>query len=151
MFGKKEEMVVPKRTSSSQQITALLGKESEFEGKLTFEGTARIDGKFEGEIFSKDTLIVGSTASVNAKIEVNIVCIYGEVRGNIHAKTKVEILSSGRLFGDIQTVKLVVEDGAHFEGSSKTIGVQKESPSMLKMPEKEEEEEQEGPKELEMV
>ena len=71
----------------------LLGKGSEFEGKLTFEGQVRIDGKFTGQIFTKDTLVIGDGARVNAEINAGTVIINGTVEGNITATQLIELTS----------------------------------------------------------
>jgi len=94
----------------------LLGKGSEFEGKLSFEGTVRVDGKLTGEIFTDDVLIVGEGAEVNAEVTVGAIVIQGTVRGNITAKRSVEIHSPGRVRGNINTPSLFIEKGVFFDG-----------------------------------
>jgi cytoskeletal protein CcmA (bactofilin family) len=101
----------------ASDITTLLGRGSEFEGKLSFEGTVRIDGKLSGEIFTDDTLIIGEGAEVNAEINVGAVIIEGNVHGNVHAKRSVEIRMPGRVIGNISTPSLFVEKGVIFEGN----------------------------------
>lgn len=101
----------------SAEVNALLGQGSEFEGKLTFEGTVRIDGKFNGEIFSDDTLIIGDGARVKAEIEVATVIVYGDVLGNIKAKTCVELHAPCKLKGNITSPQLVVDQGVLFDGN----------------------------------
>src|SRR3954469_991285 len=86
--------------SGGQEVTTLLGRGSEFEGKLSFEGTVRIDGKLSGEIFSDDTLIIGEGADVKAEIHVGSIVIEGNVQGNITAKRSVEIHTPGRVRGN---------------------------------------------------
>ena len=106
-------------TSTPQAGTsfnAILDKGSEFEGKLTFEGTVRIDGKFKGEIFSDASLVVGESGKVEADISVGSIIISGEVVGNIKAKNKVEIHSPGVVRGNINTPALIIEEGVTFEG-----------------------------------
>jgi len=88
---------------ATAQVTTLLGRGSEFEGKLAFEGTVRVDGKLSGEIFTEDVLIVGEGAEVNAEISVGSIVIQGTVRGNIVAKRGVEIHTPGRVRGNINT------------------------------------------------
>ncbi len=104
-------------TGASQEITTLLGRGSEFEGKLSFEGTVRIDGKLSGEIFTDDVLVVGEGAEVNAEINVGAIIIEGTVRGNIHAKRSVEIHTPGRVRGNITTPSLYIEKGVVFDGN----------------------------------
>jgi cytoskeletal protein CcmA (bactofilin family) len=101
---------------SAQPVTTLLGKGSEFEGKLSFEGTVRVDGKLTGEIFTDDVLIVGEGAEVNAEVTVGSIIIQGAVRGNITAKRSVEIHSPGRVKGNINTPSLFIEKGVFFDG-----------------------------------
>jgi cytoskeletal protein CcmA (bactofilin family) len=101
---------------SAQPVTTLLGKGSEFEGKLSFEGTVRVDGKLTGEIFTDDVLIVGEGAEVNAEVTVGAIVIQGIVRGNITAKRSVEIHSPGKVKGNINTPSLFIEKGVFFDG-----------------------------------
>jgi cytoskeletal protein CcmA (bactofilin family) len=102
---------------TAQPVTTLLGKGSEFEGKLSFEGTVRVDGKLTGEIFTDDMLIVGEGAEVNAEVTVGAIVIQGTVRGNITAKRSVEIHSPGRVRGNINTPSLFIERGVFFDGN----------------------------------
>ncbi len=102
--------------SNAQPVTTLLGKGSEFEGKLSFEGTVRVDGKLTGEIFTDDVLVVGEGAEVNAEVTVGAIVIQGTVRGNITAKRSVEIHSPGRVKGNINTPSLFIEKGVFFDG-----------------------------------
>ena len=101
----------------SSEVNALLGTGSEFEGKLTFEGTVRLDGKFNGEIFSEDTLIIGNDARVEAEIEVATVIIYGTLTGNVTAKSCVELHAPAVLRGNIRAPQLVVDQGVLFDGN----------------------------------
>ena len=103
--------------NTSAEVNALLGRGSEFEGKLTFEGTVRIDGKFTGEVVSEDTLIIGEGAKVKAEISVANVIIYGDVIGNIHAQNSVELHAPARLKGNIAAPALVVDQGVVFDGN----------------------------------
>lgn len=105
-------------TIESKDIIALLGKGSEFEGKLTFEGAVQIDGKFTGEVFSKGTLIIGENAKVKAEIAVASVVVKGEVSGNIKAPNCVELHAPARLVGNIMTPALYVQKGVIFEGNT---------------------------------
>jgi cytoskeletal protein CcmA (bactofilin family) len=105
-------------TLDQKDIIAVLGKGSEFEGKLTFEGAVQIDGKFTGEVFSKGTLIIGENASVRAEIAVSNVVIRGDMTGNIRAHNCVELHSPARLVGNIVTPALYVQKGVIFEGNT---------------------------------
>jgi cytoskeletal protein CcmA (bactofilin family) len=100
------------------EINTLLGKGTTFEGKLTFEGTVRIDGKLKGEVFSDDVLIIGDGAYVEAEIDIGEVIIQGTVVGNIRAKRSIEIHAPGKMKGDLHSPSLQIDKGVIFEGRS---------------------------------
>src|SRR5687768_13405935 len=100
------------------EITTLLGRGATFEGKLTFEGTVRVDGKLKGEVFSDDVLVVGEGATVEAEIDIGEIIIQGTVNGNIRAKRGIEIHAPGRVKGDLHTPSLQIDKGVMFEGRS---------------------------------
>jgi cytoskeletal protein CcmA (bactofilin family) len=100
------------------EINTLLGRGATFEGKLTFEGTVRVDGKLKGEVFSDDVLIVGEGATVEAEIDIGEIIIQGTVIGNIRAKRGIEIHAPGRVKGDLHTPSLQIDKGVIFEGRS---------------------------------
>ncbi len=95
---------------------AAIGRGSRVVGKLFFDGTARIDGRVEGEILTEDTLVVGEQAVVTAAISGSAVVIRGKVTGDIQAKKRVELHPPGVLYGNIVTPSLVIHDGVVFEG-----------------------------------
>jgi cytoskeletal protein CcmA (bactofilin family) len=101
----------------TDEINAFLGKDTEFDGKLSFGGTVRIDGHFKGEINSDGTIIVGETAVIEADVGVSYVVISGEIRGNILASKRVEIHAPGKVFGNINSPTVVMDEGVVFEGS----------------------------------
>jgi len=112
---------------TKDEINAFLGKDTEFEGKFSFTGAVRVDGKISGEIFSNGTLIVGESAIIKAQIHVADIIISGEVHGDILAEKKIEITVPGKLFGNIKTPKLVLEEGVIFEGNCKMKDLKEET------------------------
>src|SRR5829696_48332 len=106
------------RHSAAGEITTLLGRGASFEGKLTFEGTVRIDGRFKGEVCTDDTLVIGEGAIVEASLDGGEVIIQGTVIGNITAKRSIEIHAPGRVKGDLHTPTLQIDKGVIFEGRS---------------------------------
>ncbi len=106
-----------------EEISAYLGKETLFEGKMTFEGVFRLDGKFEGEIFESGKLIVGETAIIKGKIGIDTIIINGLVEGNVYAKARVEIHSTGKVYGNLFTPILTINEGGIFEGHCKMEGM----------------------------
>ena len=90
-------MVATAKQAAQGEITTLLGRGAAFEGKLTFDGTVRIDGRFKGEVFSDDVLVIGEGAHVEAEIDIGEVIVQGTVVGNIKAKRSIEIHAPGRV------------------------------------------------------
>lgn len=112
-MSKRDEM-------SGSEINAVLGRGASFEGKLSFDGTVRIEGAFSGEIHTPDTLVVGQGADVKAEIHAGTVIISGgSVTGNIHAKQVVELEKEAKVRGNIETPSLKIEKGVIFMGSCK--------------------------------
>ena len=107
-----------KSASSDQRgnLTAFIDEGSEIEGKYTFSGTVMLNGKFQGEIASTDTLIIGERGVVNATIRAGTVVINGELVGNVQATERVELKGTARVFGDVEAPVIVVEEGVLFEG-----------------------------------
>lgn len=112
------------------EVHTLLGKGSEFEGKLTFEGQVRIDGKFNGQIITKDVLVIGDGARVQAEINAGTVIINGTVEGNVRASQLIELHAPARVKGNLETPALTMDRGVVFEGSSKmeNLGANKTTP-----------------------
>lgn len=102
---------------NKDEINAFLGKDTEFEGKLSFKGAVRIDGHLKGEIFTEGTLIVGESAVIQSDIHVSHIIISGEITGNIMADSRIEIHAPGKVFGNIQSPVIVIEEGVIFEGN----------------------------------
>jgi cytoskeletal protein CcmA (bactofilin family) len=105
--------------AATSDLNALLGRGSEFDGKLTFEGTVRIDGKFTGTIVTNDVLVVGEGAHLSAEVHCGTLIVHGEIQGDIHAKTLVEFHQPARVRGNVETPALVIEKGVLFEGQCK--------------------------------
>ena len=112
----------PKPSSPSEEISGYFGKEVAFEGKMTFEGVFRLDGRFEGEIFESGTLIVGETAVVKGKIEAHTIIINGHVEGEVCAKGRVEIHPTGKFYGNLLTPIFTINEGGIFHGYCKMEG-----------------------------
>ena len=100
-------------------LNALLGPGSVVEGKVSFQGQVRIDGRFTGEITTTDLLIIGEQAKVAAEISCGSAVVSGEVTGNIKATASVELHKPARVKGDIATPSLSIDRGVVFNGISK--------------------------------
>lgn len=104
-------------TTSSQGSDLLLGPGAEFDGKLTFRGTLRIDAKFTGSIVTDDVLIVGEHARMSAEITCGTIIVHGEVTGNVRATSSIELRHTAKLRGDVTAPSLLIERGAFFQGA----------------------------------
>jgi cytoskeletal protein CcmA (bactofilin family) len=106
----------PEDGSPTNGTTAFLGKGTRIVGKLTFEGAVRIEGQVEGEITADDTLTIGESAVVKAKIAGATVVVHGQVTGDITARARLELRAPSRVVGNINTPSLIIQEGAVFEG-----------------------------------
>jgi len=110
---------MPAPQGRGPELNALLGKGSQFEGKLLFEGSVRIDGKFSGEIVSTDTLIIGEGAEVKANLQVGTLTCLGDYQGDAKASKSVELKAPAKVRGNITTASIVIERGVFFDGTCK--------------------------------
>jgi len=131
MWGKNSSS--PKSLASAFQSgageTTYIAAESEFTGNITLKGNARIDGQIEGVITLTGDLVIGPSAVIKATIQANTISISGEVRGDITASESLELCSSARLYGNIYTQQLKIDQGAQFIGSSRLLGDAVEEPA----------------------
>lgn len=104
------------RTSQKGDLNGFIDAGSYIEGSLHFEDTFRLDGRLKGKVVSTGDLVVGDHGDVEADIEVSRIFVSGTVRGSISAKQRVEIAASGKVYADLETPSLVVEDGAVLQG-----------------------------------
>ena len=105
--------------SAWQDVRVSLGPDAEVTGKLSFATPTRIEGKLRGEIRATDLLVVGAQAVIHATVRAQKLVVLGEIRGQVKGASRVQICAGGRLFGDVETQALVVDEGATFEGKSR--------------------------------
>jgi cytoskeletal protein CcmA (bactofilin family) len=136
--GEGTTSVPPTGTSSSGgsgggfgNLTAFIDQGSEFEGKLSFKDTVRIDGIFSGEISSDNTLIVGESGQIMASIHSVCVVISGLVEGDIHASEQIVLHKSAVVNGDLDSPMVVMEEGAQLNGN---VRMSKATPAPVKQP-----------------
>jgi cytoskeletal protein CcmA (bactofilin family) len=106
-----------KSKNEETKINAFLGKDTNFNGTLIFDGLVRIDGSMEGNIKTDDTLVLSETCKVKADIDVGIAKISGTFTGNIAAKEKVELFKPANVTGTIKAPLLYIEEGVIFTGT----------------------------------
>jgi cytoskeletal protein CcmA (bactofilin family) len=87
-------------------------------GEITGNEDLQIDGSVEGLIqLDERKLTVGATSKVTADVIAREVVVYGNVKGNVRAKDRIEIKKDGSVIGDLTTSRIMIEDGAYFKGS----------------------------------
>lgn len=112
MFGSS------KRTPAfSEQVETIVGQATQVKGTISAGGTIRVDGQVEGEIVAKGDIIIGETGTIRAQMKGRSATVAGTVHGNVDVQDKLEIASSGKLYGDIKTGVLIIGEGAIFKGS----------------------------------
>ena len=112
MLQKKEEL----------SIKAYLGSDALFKGTLSFEGTVRIDGKFEGTVQTNDTLVIGETGDMQADIDVGILVCKGKLKGTVVASKKIEMHPASKITGNVKTPAMSIELGAVLDGQLNMTG-----------------------------
>ncbi len=98
------------------ELNGFVDAGSQLRGELRFETTFRVDGKIEGSIVSSGTLVVGEGGEVDGEVRVGQIFISGTVRGSVQASRKIQLCAAGKIFADLETPSLVIEDGAIFDG-----------------------------------
>ena len=112
MLQKKEELAVK----------AYLGSDALFKGTLSFEGTVRIDGRFEGIVQTNDTLVIGETGDMQADIDVGILVCKGKLKGTVVASKKIEMHPASKITGNVKTPAMSIELGAVLDGQLNMTG-----------------------------
>ncbi len=98
-------------------VDTLIGKGMEFQGNLIGQGSLRVEGKIQGEVITNGDLYIGETGIVRADIKAHNVIVAGELNGNIECAKRLEVASTGKVFGDVKTTVLAVEEGAIIKGN----------------------------------
>ncbi len=109
-------MIKLKGLGAAEELNGFMDEGTEFLGELRFRDTYRIDGHVRGRILSENTLVVGETGRVEADIDCGVVSIRGSVQGHVIGRQRIELLAGARVTGTLVSPKLVIEDGAFFQG-----------------------------------
>jgi cytoskeletal protein CcmA (bactofilin family) len=116
MFKRNNQATQPNTVQAVERITSVLGAGVIWQGTITGSGGVRVEGTFEGQIALKGLLVVGDTGKVTCEnVRAANVIVAGAIKGNITAQ-KVEIRSTGRVWGDIVTTAFATEEGAFLRG-----------------------------------
>lgn len=100
----------------NSEYNTILGPDARFKGDLSFDGTAKILGKFEGQIKAKGKIFIADGSSCKATVSAKEVTIEGHVEGDVHASERVEMKPSGRITGDVVAARMTMADGASIDG-----------------------------------
>lgn len=114
-------MFKSKNSGSPEGVDTLIGINTSFEGNIESEGTVRVDGKVKGDLKIGGDVFVGDGAVITGNIYANNVHLSGTVEGNIHSKGVLRILSTAKLYGDIQVHSFVADEGGVFHGKCSMI------------------------------
>lgn len=102
---------------NSQEITnSTIGPNSFFTGRFHINGSLKIDGKFEGKSLQAEQLYVGATGKLKTDIIANSIIVEGVIIGNITARNRVMLLPTAKIYGDIKTPELIIQNGVTLEG-----------------------------------
>jgi cytoskeletal protein CcmA (bactofilin family) len=101
---------------ATEELNGFMDEGTEFLGELRFKDLFRVDGRVKGKIVSDNTLIVGESGNVDAEIDCGIVSIRGTVSGHVRGRQRIEVLAGARVQGTLVSPKLVIEEGAFFQG-----------------------------------
>ena len=112
MLGRKEESTVPR----SGDLNTIVGKGSSLEGTLKVENSIRVDGKVKGNISTNDSLIVGRQGEIEGEVVAKNAIIGGKVQGKVKVSGKVVLESKAIFHGEMKAARLVIDDGAVFDG-----------------------------------
>ena len=115
-------MIKLKGLAAAEDLNGFMDEGTEFLGELRFRNVLRIDGRLKGKVVSDNTLIVGETGHVEADIDCGVVSIRGTVLGRVHGRQRIELLAGSRVHATLVSPKLVIEDGAYFEGECEMGG-----------------------------
>lgn len=116
MFKKPSSQTINPPTSPLERVTSVLGPGINWAGNLTGSGGIRIEGTFEGKVNLKGLLVIGETGRITCEnVVANTVIVAGTVKGSITAE-KLEIRSTGRIWGDVVVVTFSTEEGAFLRG-----------------------------------
>ena len=116
---------------TAEDLNGFMDQGTEFLGELRFRDTFRVDGRVKGKIVSDNTLIVGESGVVEAEIECGVVSIRGTVTGRVHGRQRIELLSGAKVQGTLVSPKLVIEDGAFFQGDCDMTAAPRAAPLAL--------------------
>ncbi|MEX5217206.1 MAG: polymer-forming cytoskeletal protein [Nitrospiraceae bacterium] len=126
-------MMMKKTGFVEEENITLLAKGVLIKGEIRVEGTVRIDGRLEGEIHTKGTVVIGEDGVVQGTISAGILVNSGKVKATVTAGERVQLLKTGVLIGEVHTPSFAMEDGSKFQGLS-DMGISSFGEEATKLP-----------------
>lgn len=109
-----------KKSAVRIEVQSIVAADTILEGTFYAKSAARIDGTIKGSIRSEGTLFIGENGKVEGNIHARQIFIAGEVRGDLFADEKIEASATGKIYGDIKTMSLIIDENAVFQGKCET-------------------------------
>jgi cytoskeletal protein CcmA (bactofilin family) len=110
-------VVKPEKVSAARDVDGV-GAGLRIRGEISGDEDLLVEGVVEGPIhLATHKLTVGLNASVNSEVEAREIVVHGNVKGNLKASDRIEIMKDGSVIGDLKTARILIEDGARFKGS----------------------------------
>lgn len=125
--------MIKTKNLGAEDLNGFMDEGTEFLGELRFKNVFRVDGHVKGKIFSENTLIVGEEGSIEADVDCGIVSIRGTVKGRVCGREKIELLKGSKVFGTLESPKLLIEEGAFFQGDCHMGSASQSVPAPLLM------------------
>jgi cytoskeletal protein CcmA (bactofilin family) len=107
-----------KKSGDYNSVDTLIGRGASITGNVNTEGNIRIDGVFTGDVISSKRVLIGETGVMTGCIVADSIVIYGKVNGDIKSQGLLEIMPTGKLYGDIEVKSVSIKEGAVFSGNS---------------------------------
>lgn len=111
-MGKKDDQTIAR----SGDLNTIIGKGSSVEGAMRVENSIRVDGRIKGNVTTTDSLVIGKEGEIDGEIVAKNAIIGGKVKGKISASGKVVLETKAIFQGEMKTARLVIDDGAVFDG-----------------------------------
>jgi len=119
LFGSNKTKSESQQERMHDKVDTIIGAGTLFVGEIHVKGTLRIDGRVEGKMICSGDIVVGESGVIEAELRARSIKLAGILKGNTYASGILEIVSTGKLYGDLEVGKLVINDGAVFQGQCK--------------------------------
>lgn len=132
LFGQPKQRADVKDERVNDRVDTIIGAGTVFTGDLEIKGTLRVDGRCEGKIVSSGDVVIGESGLVISTIEARNLQVAGTVKGEIKTAGILDISSTGKVYGDIEVGKVIIADGAVFQGQCRMKIAEAQTPAPAK-------------------